>query len=98
MRRTALFIFSALLLGFLHAEENPAIAQGADPDVVDQRDTEALRDWLDTQRQITIKELSGKLSISGEVRAEMQSTSEKVDGSQKRGSKGSGKKKTPRHL
>ena len=43
----------------------------------EQRDLEALRDWINTKRQVTVKERGGNLSISGEVRAELQSTGEK---------------------
>ena len=37
---------------------------------------------------MVIKELGGRLSLSGEVRAEMQATSEKVDGYKQRGAGG----------
>ena len=36
-------------------------------DDLDQRDIGALRDWINTKRQVTIKESGGALSISGEV-------------------------------
>ncbi len=55
---------------------------------LEQRDIEALRDWINTKRQVTVKERGGNLSISGEVRGELQSTNEKVNGIKQRGSGG----------
>lgn len=55
---------------------------------LDQTDIKALRDWINTKRQVTVKELGGNLSISGEVRAELQSTNEKKNGIKQRGSGG----------
>lgn len=52
---------------------------------LEQRDIEALRDWINTKRQVTVKERGGNLSISGEVRAELQSTNEKKSGIKQRG-------------
>jgi len=54
-------------------------------EVVDQRDSEALKDWLNTKRQVTIKERGGSLSLSGEVRAELQCTNENKNGRRQRG-------------
>jgi hypothetical protein len=47
-----------------------------EPSVVSQRDIEALRDWINTKRQVTIKEIGGALSISGAVHFEMQAINE----------------------
>lgn len=55
---------------------------------LEQRDIEALRDWINTKRQVTVKERGGNLSLSGEVRAELQSTNEKKNGFKQRGSGG----------
>ena len=55
---------------------------------LEQRDIEALRDWINTKRQVTVKERGGNLSISGEVRTELQSTNEKKNGIKQRGSGG----------
>jgi len=55
---------------------------------LEQRDIEALRDWINTKRQVTVKERGGNLSISGEVRAELQSTNEKKNGIKQRGKGG----------
>lgn len=55
---------------------------------LEQRDIEALRDWINTKRQVTVKERGGNLSLSGEVRAELQSTNEKKNGIKQRGSGG----------
>ncbi|MEM8727807.1 MAG: hypothetical protein AAGE99_03760 [Chlamydiota bacterium] len=53
-----------------------------------QQDIEALRDWIKTKRQVTVKEGGGNLSISGDIRSELQSTSEKMNGIKQRGSGG----------
>lgn len=51
------------------------------------QDIESLRDWINTKRMITVKELGGQLSISGDIHAEMQSSNEVKDGIQQRGGK-----------
>ena len=52
---------------------------------MDQKDVNAVREWINTKRQVTVKELGGALSISGEVRTEFQSTGEVRDGITQRG-------------
>lgn len=68
---------------------SPAITQGdvqfdekRDPDA---DDMEALRRWIRDKRMVTLKEIGGDLSISGEVRTEFQSVSEVKDGVRQRG-------------
>ena len=56
-----------------------------DSDDIDQKDVNAVREWINTKRQVTVRELGGALSISGEVRTEFQSTAEVVDGVRQRG-------------
>jgi hypothetical protein len=51
----------------------------------DQDDIQAARDWMNTKRQVTVREIGGSLSISGEVRAEFQATSESANGFAQRG-------------
>jgi hypothetical protein len=46
----------------------------------DADDMEALRRWIRDKRMVTVKEIGGDLSISGEVRAEFQDTSEVLNG------------------
>lgn len=53
-----------------------------DSDDLDQKDVNAVREWINTKRQVTVRELGGALSVSGEVRTEMQSSSETVNGIQ----------------
>jgi len=48
-------------------------------------DMEALRRWIRDKRLVTVKEIGGDLSISGEVRTEFQDTSEVKDGIRQRG-------------
>lgn len=52
----------------------------------EESDMEALKRWIQEKRMISIKELGGDLSLSGEVRVEMQANSEKHNGRQFRGS------------
>src|SRR5271168_3789687 len=56
-----------------------------DSDDLDQKDINALREWINYKRQVTVKELGGALSLAGEVRTELQSTSETVNGVKQRG-------------
>ncbi len=52
---------------------------------VDESDLQALREWIYSKRQVTIGEKGGALSISGEVRAEFQTTNETKNGIKQRG-------------
>ncbi|HSX13976.1 MAG TPA: hypothetical protein VLE96_06125 [Chlamydiales bacterium] len=70
----------------------PAFAQSADgisqrrePDA---KDMDALRRWLQDKRLVTMREIGGDLSLSGEVRTEFQATSEERNGNQVRGGGG----------
>lgn len=55
----------------------------------------ALQDWLDSKGRVSLKELGGSLSISGEVRGEFQANSEKIAGEQIRGRQNVEGKKNP---
>jgi len=48
-------------------------------------DVQALREWINTKRQVSIKEIGGNLSLSGEVRAEYQTMGETRNGVSQRG-------------
>lgn len=52
---------------------------------VENEDIQALRDWINSKRMITVRELGGQLSISGDVHAELQSTAEVKNGKAQRG-------------
>jgi hypothetical protein len=52
---------------------------------IEERDIQALREWINTKRQVTVKEKGGSLAISGEVRTEMQAAYEKANGVKQRG-------------
>lgn len=56
--------------------------------IPNQIDIKTLRDWIDTKKNVTIKKRDGDLSLSGEVRVELQSINEKKDGFQQRGQGG----------
>ncbi len=58
--------------------------QGYAADITNQ-DIESLRDWFNAKRLVTVKELGGQLSISGDVHAEVQSTTEVKNGERQRG-------------
>ena len=49
-------------------------------------DVGALREWMNTKRQVSIKEIGGNLSLSGEVRTEFQKIGESSNGIKQRGS------------
>ena len=59
-----------------------------DSDDIDQKDVNAVREWINTKRQVTVRELGGALSLSGEVRTEFQSTAEVLNGVKQRGNGG----------
>jgi hypothetical protein len=72
--------------------ENPPVVQG-DVQFSEKRDPEsddmeALRRWIRDKRLVTVKEIGGDLSISGEVRTEFQDTSEVRNGIRQRGNGG----------
>lgn len=52
---------------------------------INQQDLQALREWIATKRQVTVKQVGGDLSVSGEVRVEMQHMQEKKGGEKQRG-------------
>ncbi len=54
---------------------------------IEDDDLQAIREWINSRRQVTVKELGGALSISGEVRTEFQTTLERKNGVNQRGPK-----------
>ncbi len=80
-KKTAYLVTSFFLMG-------TGLLYSIDESSTEDIDIEALRDWVNTKRQVTVKELGGNLSISGEVRTEMQITSEKRNGIKQRGANG----------
>lgn len=73
-----LLLLSLLLL--TSAPMTPAFSQAADVQSnqkQDRNDMDALRRWLQDKRFVTLKELGGDLSISGEARTEVQFFNEK---------------------
>ncbi len=91
-------LFSSLVLGSPLFAQNiapiaaPPAGQVAQGDIeFDQKvdnnndDMEALRRWLRDKRLVTVKEIGGDLSISGEVRTEFQDLNEKRNGVRQRG-------------
>lgn len=53
---------------------------------LEEHDIRALKEWIETKRQVSLKEIGGDLSISGEVRTEFQSSWETRNGKSLRGS------------
>lgn len=78
----ALTLFSAL--GLAPVLQAATIETGRD---LEDNDIRALKEWIDTKRQISLKEIGGDLSISGEVRTEFQSAWETRNGVSQRGSR-----------
>lgn len=69
----------------------PLMAQSADVQYSDkqhERDMEALRRWLNDKRMVTLRELGGDLSLSGEARVEFQDINQTNNGIQQRGANG----------
>lgn len=93
MNRWFLLTAPLLLNAVLFAQATPSsatpvVAQAADVQFDEKRqenDMEALRRWLQDKRFVSLKEIGGDLSISGEVRTEVQYTNEtkKAQGSSK---------------
>lgn len=54
----------------------------------DSKDMDALRRWLQDKRLVTMREIGGDLSMSGEVRTEFQTANERKNGIQQRGKHG----------
>lgn len=54
----------------------------------EESDMDALKKWIQNKRLVTVKEIGGDLSFSGEVRCEMQGTHEEKNGIKQRGSHG----------
>lgn len=75
-----------LCLGLCFTTAYADIAGGFEE--IEQRDVQALREWINTKRQVTVNEKGGALAIAGEVRTEMQSTAETNNGIKQRGSGG----------
>ncbi len=72
-RRLVLLSGAVLFTGAVHAVD------------LEEQDIQSLRDWINTKRMITVRELGGQLSISGDVHAEMQAASMVKDGVAQRG-------------
>ncbi len=87
------FLLASLVASFplFGQQASPQIAQG-DVEFSDKKDTQddmdALRRWLRDKRFVTLKEIGGDLSISGEVRTELQDTNEVKNGIRQRGDGG----------
>ncbi|MFI5333902.1 MAG: hypothetical protein ACHQT8_01900 [Chlamydiales bacterium] len=76
---TTLLLFSARIMA--------DTAGGSDSGGLEARDLESLREWINTKRQVTVKEKGGSLAISGEVRSEMQAAYETSNGVRQRGAR-----------
>lgn len=85
MKKKILFFYFALFFVFpLLAQSQEESFEGRQED----SEMEALRQWLREKRLVTIKEIGGDLSLSGEVRAELQAMNEKKNGIKQRGEGG----------
>lgn len=85
--RSIIPLFAALLFIptlNLSADTTEVVASDTS-EFANQQDLQALREWIATKRQVTVKQVGGDLSISGEVRVEMQHTGETKNGNKQRG-------------
>nr|NGX39210.1 hypothetical protein [Chlamydiota bacterium] len=71
------------ILGLSSIAHADTIEAGRD---IEDHDIRALREWVETKRQVSLKEIGGDLSLSGEVRTEFQSSWENKNGKSQRGS------------
>lgn len=78
-------LFFAAALGFALPLFSQSTADVDFDDKQTESDMDALRRWLNDKRMITVRELGGDLSISGDVRTEFQATNERLNGIQQRG-------------
>jgi hypothetical protein len=83
MNRTILFSAACFFgVGLFAQTKAPGlVAQGVDANFRSKEhevDMDALRRWLQDKRLVSLKELGGDLSISGEVRSEVKYTNEKL--------------------
>jgi hypothetical protein len=84
-----------LICSALFSLSLPFFAQAADVQYSEKQhetDFEALRRWLNDKRMVTLKELGGDLSISGEARVEFQDINQTNNHIQQMGSNGATKK------
>ena len=77
-------LFSALVACGLTAN---GLYAADDDNAPSERDIQAVKRFIEDKRAITVKEIGGDLSISGDVRFEYQHTREKLDGVHQRGPK-----------
>ena len=84
MKRYFVLVMTALSLMFVScfSRENDFGGKQEEPDM------DALKKWIQNKRLVTVKEIGGDLSVSGEVRTEMQGTHEEKNGIKQRGSHG----------
>jgi hypothetical protein len=79
-RSLLLSLFCMLCFNVFAKTDSTPIAQGVDiqfDDKQTEKDMDALRRWLQDKRLVSLRELGGDLSISGEVRTEGQFANEK---------------------
>ncbi len=79
------YFFSSLMASSLLIFSPYVHADTIDKENDSEVDVQALREWINTKRQVTVKEIGGNLSLSGEVRTEFQKTAETKDGVSQRG-------------
>ena len=91
MLKFARFFSTAVCTGLLFCGQlfaQSADVQFDDKSDPDAKDMDALRRWLRDKRFVTMKEIGGDLSLSGEVRTEFQAINERRNGVQQRDNPG----------
>ncbi len=73
------FLLTLFFYSLAYSQDLSEDGRQEDPDM------DALRKWIREKRLVTVKEIGGDLSLSGEVRFEFQTFNEKLNGIQQRG-------------
>ena len=84
--------FSSVFFKFFAVASLCALSSTVHADTIDRGgesqdvDIQALREWMNTKRQVTVREIGGNLSISGQVKTNFRAAGETIDGVSQRGS------------
>ncbi|NNM43200.1 MAG: hypothetical protein HKM07_02530 [Chlamydiae bacterium] len=80
-RRYLLLFAATMCTAYGYSDSATSVSQS---DITDE-DLKAMRDYMNSKKNVTVKDLGGGLTISGEVRVEFQNAHEKLNGEQLRG-------------
>ena len=80
-RRYLLLFAATMCTAYGYSDSATSVSQS---DITDE-DLKAMRDYMNSKKNVTVKDLGGGLTISGEVRTEFQNAHEKLNGEELRG-------------